>query len=77
MVSLTHLVNIWATKNGCDRNRSIFLALETTTLSWLHNSDNPKCQTLWGYYDQKGTVIPSKWPNITTGAGSVKSSAGT
>jgi len=25
----------------------------------------------------ESTVIPSKWPNITTGAGSVKSSAGT
>ena len=36
------LVNISATKNGWDKNLSVFLALATRALSWLDNSSNPR-----------------------------------
>jgi|SouAtlMetagenome_1021521.scaffolds.fasta_scaffold151117_1 hypothetical protein len=36
------LVNISATKNGWDKNLSVFLALDTSALSWLDNSSSPR-----------------------------------
>ena len=36
------LVNISATKNGWDKNLSVFLALDTNALSSLDNSSNPR-----------------------------------